>query len=139
MDNKRRPVRGSALRAQEVWTTGNASGYSSAEDEEGNKPAPRMAARRNTKVDLSRLEASSLQKYRRFYKLGDAPANTSKDDLVPSVARHFAAQVVDEDDVLMRFVQAVQRHVKTAKPSAPLKPMPQPMKVNSAPVPKPRK
>ena len=38
------------------------------------------------------LQAASLRRYRKVHKLGDVPPNSSKEDLLPAVARHFAAQ-----------------------------------------------
>ncbi|KAG2425318.1 hypothetical protein HXX76_013734 [Chlamydomonas incerta] len=54
----------------------------------------------------------SLLRYRKVYKLGDAPATATKEDLLPAVSRHFAQQVVDEEEVLLKFVLAVQKHNK---------------------------
>jgi len=45
-------------------------------------------------VDLSRLDAASLRKYRRVYKLGELAAGVAKEDLVPAVLRHWQSQVL---------------------------------------------
>lgn len=38
-------------------------------------------------------QVTSLQRYRKFYKLEGGGQGTTKEELMPSVARHFAAQV----------------------------------------------
>ena len=38
-------------------------------------------------------QTSSLRKYRSVYKLNDVTASSTKDELIPAVARHFASQV----------------------------------------------
>ena len=54
------------------------------------------------------LEMLSLRKYRRTYNLkGDY--ESSKEELVPTVTRHFAAQVVDEDDILLNFAFSLKK------------------------------
>mmetsp|Transcript_4742 Transcript_4742/g.12458 ORF Transcript_4742/g.12458 Transcript_4742/m.12458 type:complete len:141 (+) Transcript_4742:68-490(+) len=79
--------------------------------------ASSRSSRRQPRVDLSKLEIPSLRKYRHAYNLGGM--FDSKEDLVPAVARHFAAQTVDEDDTLLNFAfslkkQYVARHGGTA-------------------------
>ena len=39
------------------------------------------------------LQTASLRKYRSVYKLNDVAPSSSKDELIPAVARHFASQV----------------------------------------------
>ena len=39
------------------------------------------------------LQIASLHRYRRANKLGEAPSNATKDELLPGVLRHFNAQV----------------------------------------------
>lgn len=41
---------------------------------------------------LSGVQTTSLQKYKKLYKLNDV-AGGSKDELIPSVTKHFATQV----------------------------------------------
>ena len=36
-------------------------------------------------------------------------AHDSKEELVPTVARHFAQQVVDEDDILLNFAFSLKK------------------------------
>jgi len=57
------------------------------------QPSQRTSARRQPRVDLSRLDATSLRKYRRVYKLGELAAGVAKEDLVPAVLRHWQSQV----------------------------------------------
>ena len=38
------------------------------------------------------MQAASLRRYRKVHKLGEVPPNSSKEELLPAVARHFAAQ-----------------------------------------------
>ena len=37
-------------------------------------------------------QAASLRRYRKVHKLGESPPGSSKEELLPAVARHFAAQ-----------------------------------------------
>jgi hypothetical protein len=39
------------------------------------------------------LQAASLQRYRKVHKLNDVMPGSSKEELLPAVARHFNAQV----------------------------------------------
>jgi len=43
-------------------------------------------------VLVSRGQAASLRRYRKVHKLGESPPGSSKEELLPAVARHFAAQ-----------------------------------------------
>lgn len=43
-----------------------------------------------------KLNDSSLSKYRTIHKLTEAAADCSKEELIPHVAKHFAAQQVWE-------------------------------------------
>ena len=38
-------------------------------------------------------QTTSLKRYRKVYKLGDIEPGSTKEELIPAVARHFAAQV----------------------------------------------
>lgn len=44
-------------------------------------------------LDLADVQTASLRKYRTFYKLQDVSGSSSKEDLIPAVAKHFAQQV----------------------------------------------
>ena len=41
--------------------------------------------------------------------MGGSAAVDSKEELVPAVARHFAQQVVDEDDILLNFAFSLKK------------------------------
>ena len=41
---------------------------------------------------VTRVQAASLRRYRKVHKLGESPPGSSKEELLPAVARHFAAQ-----------------------------------------------
>lgn len=85
----------------------------SSDDEEGR--TTRSTRRGASRVDLSKLDVSSLNKYRKHYKLGEAPAGAQKEDLVPAVTRHFASMpLMDEEELLLKFVLVVQKHNKQA-------------------------
>mmetsp|Transcript_31757 Transcript_31757/g.69417 ORF Transcript_31757/g.69417 Transcript_31757/m.69417 type:complete len:129 (-) Transcript_31757:400-786(-) len=74
-------------------------------------PPQRTSARRQSRVDLSRLETASLRKYRRVYKLSDV-GNGAKEDLVSAVARHFQSQVMEqeqEEETLLAFAMTLRQ------------------------------
>uniref|UniRef100_A0A7S0QTE5 Histone deacetylase complex subunit SAP30 Sin3 binding domain-containing protein n=1 Tax=Pyramimonas obovata TaxID=1411642 RepID=A0A7S0QTE5_9CHLO len=116
-------------------TNGAAQGGSaSSEDEERAAPSPpqRTSARRQPRVDLSRLETGSLRKYRRVYKLGDLGSGVSKEDLVPAVARHWQSQVVEEEyETLLAFAMTLRKQYVTGQSGTA-------SKVKQKPGPKPR-
>mmetsp|Transcript_5673 Transcript_5673/g.11943 ORF Transcript_5673/g.11943 Transcript_5673/m.11943 type:complete len:297 (+) Transcript_5673:265-1155(+) len=59
---------------------------------------------------FSRLEASTLRKYRRVHKLPLLRANPSKEELASSVAQHFrTCEVQDESEALLEFIDALER------------------------------
>lgn len=49
--------------------------------------------------------------------MADLPTS-SKDELIPAVAKHFAQQVVDEKDTLVAFALSIKRLSKGGQPSA---------------------
>lgn len=62
------------------------------------------------RVNFGKLDIAALRRYRRHFKLTDVGPNSSKDQLVSAVSRHFAAQHVDEHNVISHFVAtAVKR------------------------------
>ncbi|QDZ21185.1 histone deacetylase complex subunit SAP30 domain-containing protein [Chloropicon primus] len=67
----------------------------------------RSSRRNQPRVDLSKLEMPTLKKYRRAFNLSGGV--DSKEELVPAVARHFASQVVDEDDILLNFAFSLKK------------------------------
>ncbi|CAM6129195.1 unnamed protein product [Calypogeia fissa] len=73
-------------------------------------------SRRPLQVDLSKLETSSLKRYRRVYKLSDV-TSSCKEELIPAVARHFAAQVVEENETLLSFAYFLKKQQNLASSS----------------------
>lgn len=59
----------------------------------------------STNINFNKLEAGSLRKYRRHYKLEIGP-NASKDQLVSAVQQHFSMHTVDESNVIAAFLLA---------------------------------
>jgi hypothetical protein len=55
-------------------------------------PAPSASQLRRSAGAPPPPQASSLQRYRKLFKLGDAGAG-AKEELIPSISRHFATQV----------------------------------------------
>lgn len=60
-------------------------------------------------VNLSKLETAILKRYRRHFKLVEVGPNSSKEQLVDAVVRHFMSQELDEGQVIMGFMQAAKR------------------------------
>jgi hypothetical protein len=60
-------------------------------------------------VDLSKLETAALKRYRRHFKLVEVGPNSSKQQLLDAVGRHFMSQELDEFQVITGFMQAVKR------------------------------
>jgi len=60
-------------------------------------------------VDLSKLETAALKRYRRHFKLVEVGPNSSKEQLVHAVGRHFMSQELDEAQVISGFMQAAKR------------------------------
>lgn len=75
---------------------------SSDHEQKPKNPLSLRSTRRPLQVDLSKLETSSLKRYRRVYNLREV-ASSCKEELVPAVAQHFAAQVVEENETLLSF------------------------------------
>uniref|UniRef100_A0A061R1L6 Histone deacetylase complex subunit SAP30 Sin3 binding domain-containing protein n=1 Tax=Tetraselmis sp. GSL018 TaxID=582737 RepID=A0A061R1L6_9CHLO len=82
-------------------------------------PLPRSSGRRAVRVDFSKLETSSLRKYQKVHHLNEVPQNSTKEELIPVVTRHFAAQVVEEDEVLLNFALALKKHSMSTRNPAP--------------------
>ncbi|KAK9805891.1 hypothetical protein WJX73_001745 [Symbiochloris irregularis] len=111
MDRKR-TGRGTTSRAVAAANGRAGSPVSDEDDVEVNLPttSSRPSTRRRPGVDFSKLDTASLRKYRTHYKLTEVPPNCSKDELIPAVARHFADQVVlDEEETVMSFCMSVKR------------------------------
>eukprot|EP00850_Spirogloea_muscicola_P022834 SM000314S12178 [mRNA] locus=s314:28337:30941:+ [translate_table: standard] len=64
--------------------------------------SPRRRMKRPPRVDMKKLEVSSLERYKEVYNLEDV-TTTCKEELAIAVASHFAEQVVDEDEIIMSF------------------------------------
>ncbi|CAM6037490.1 unnamed protein product [Sphagnum compactum] len=64
--------------------------------------------RANT-VDLSKLETAALRRYRRHFKLVEVGPNSSKEQLLHAVGKHFMSQELDELQVITGFMQAAKR------------------------------
>ena len=79
----------------------------------------RSSRRNQSRVDLSKLEVPTLKKYRRVFKLNGNVE--SKEELVPAVARHFAQQVVDEDDILLNFAFSLKKQYLARRGLLPAK------------------
>ncbi|CAK9878694.1 unnamed protein product [Sphagnum jensenii] len=60
-------------------------------------------------IDLSKLETAALKRYRRHFKLVEVGPNSSKQQLLDAVGRHFMSQELDEFQVITGFMQAAKR------------------------------
>ena len=57
------------------------------------------------RINFHNLETAALKRYRRFYKLPDVGPNSSKDQLVMAVGRHFMAQVYPRAGIIVCLSQ----------------------------------
>jgi hypothetical protein len=60
-------------------------------------------------VDLSKLETDALRRYQRHFKLVEVGPNSSKQQLLGAVGKHFMSQEMDEFQVITGFMQAAKR------------------------------
>ncbi|CAN5974344.1 unnamed protein product [Sphagnum jensenii] len=60
-------------------------------------------------VDLSKLETAALRRYQRHFKLVEVGQNSSKQQLLDAVGKHFMSQEMDEFQVITGFMQAAKR------------------------------
>lgn len=136
---KVRPVRPAAARNYAINNGAGANGhYDESDDDDSLSEVPvRPTAKRNPrnlartpKVDFNKLDAASLHRYRRLYKLADAPPTTPKEDLIPAVARHFAMQTVDEEEILIGLAAALRRNKLKLMGQTLKKPRTNPMTIN---------
>eukprot|EP00775_Hariotina_reticulata_P013674 gene13674-13796_t len=109
-----RPMRPAAVKAQTFFGNLSQGGpYADGSDNEDDEYLakqgrnPRRFA--NSRIDLTKLELVSLQRYRKAYKLPDHPAG-SREDLLTTIIRHFSDVYVDEDETLIRFAMACRRN-----------------------------
>ncbi|CAL5356156.1 unnamed protein product [Camellia sinensis] len=61
------------------------------------------------RVSFAKLGTSSLWRYWRSFKLGNANPNLTKEQVVNVVQQHFASQKVDEVQVIAEFIHAAKR------------------------------
>mmetsp|Transcript_15140 Transcript_15140/g.36649 ORF Transcript_15140/g.36649 Transcript_15140/m.36649 type:complete len:155 (+) Transcript_15140:242-706(+) len=126
MESRRRSSRSVAekhdpkdLKANGGFGSTGQVGTSSDDENEDDTAAPSRATQRtptrrqHNRVDLSRLEAPSLRKYRRVYKLGEVQNGGTKEELMPAVARHWNQTIVDEDETLVAFAFALRKQATT--------------------------
>eukprot|EP01087_Luapelamoeba_hula_P017259 TRINITY_DN541_c3_g1_i1.p2 TRINITY_DN541_c3_g1~~TRINITY_DN541_c3_g1_i1.p2 ORF type:complete len:165 (-),score=37.53 TRINITY_DN541_c3_g1_i1:668-1099(-) len=81
--------------------------------------APRKAApnvpMKPVAVDMNKLDIEALRRYKKHYSLRTKTTGRTvthkKAELVQAVARHFAAQTVDENDTIEKFVFALRSRV----------------------------
>lgn len=64
------------------------------------------------RVNLGKLETTTLRRYSNLYHLPTVAISSNRGELLDAVASHFAAQELNEEDVLRRFLVAAQRHVQ---------------------------
>jgi len=135
---RRRSARGAVANPP---TNGTAHTNSSSDDDaEGAEPAPRapatqrQSARRKLGVDLSRLEPLSLKKYRKCYKLGDG--NATKEEMLPTVMRHWQNQVLEEDETIYAFAFALRKQATQGTTALLSNPGKLKQKAGAAPKPK---
>ncbi|GAQ85282.1 Putative PHD zinc finger containing protein [Klebsormidium nitens] len=89
-----------------------ATGAQRADSEEFNE-----YSKRSPGVDLSKLEASSLKRYKRTFRLVEPPAGKDSERLIPVVEEHFAAQVVQEAETLLSFAHSVKLRAACRTPA----------------------
>mmetsp|Transcript_1517 Transcript_1517/g.1725 ORF Transcript_1517/g.1725 Transcript_1517/m.1725 type:complete len:144 (+) Transcript_1517:281-712(+) len=138
---------GRNIRTTQAQNGAGGSAGSSDDEERGAGASPavvpttqRTSSRRQSRVDLSRLEASSLRKYRRVYKLGDLASGVPKEDLIPAVSRHFqqSMPVEDEFETILNFAVTLRKQCIQANGGG-ANGMAVAHKVKQKPGPKPRK
>ncbi|KAJ1921269.1 hypothetical protein IWQ60_006816 [Tieghemiomyces parasiticus] len=71
------------------------------------------------KVDFSTMSNQSLRRYRQVHKL-NVKTRPTKDELVTSIAKHFAARPVDEVDTIARFLFLTRTRDRVLKPPSRL-------------------
>lgn len=76
---------------------------------EGLEEGGGLASKCLPSVNLSKLETAILKRYRSHFKLVEVGPNSSKEQLVDAVVRHFMSQELDEGQVIMGFMQAAKR------------------------------
>eukprot|EP01102_Stenamoeba_stenopodia_P018676 TRINITY_DN6897_c0_g1_i2.p1 TRINITY_DN6897_c0_g1~~TRINITY_DN6897_c0_g1_i2.p1 ORF type:complete len:138 (+),score=31.67 TRINITY_DN6897_c0_g1_i2:55-468(+) len=65
-------------------------------------------------VDFSKLELSTLKKYKRYYKLRTR-SSSNKAELVAAIAKHFQTMQISESQILETFVYLIKRKERKNK------------------------
>lgn len=68
-------------------------------------PGPALGMR----VNFNKLNMSALGKYRQHFQLTDVGPDSTRDQLVVAVEKHFTSQAVEENKIISAFVQAAKR------------------------------
>lgn len=55
------------------------------------------------------MDIQALRRYRRHYKLSEVGPNSSREELILAVRKHFMSQQVDEINVVANFMQSIKR------------------------------
>lgn len=61
------------------------------------------------RVNFNKLNMSALGKYRQHFQLTDVGPDSTRDQLVVAVEKHFTSQAVEENKIISAFVQAAKR------------------------------
>ncbi|KAI5074617.1 hypothetical protein GOP47_0010987 [Adiantum capillus-veneris] len=96
------------MRPQKTNNTIKGGGVHKWQDTDASSTGPK-SGHRLLKVNLSKLETAALLRYWRRFELVGAGPNSSKEQLLDAVERHFSAQQLDEFQVIARFMQAAKR------------------------------
>ncbi|KAL6617026.1 hypothetical protein LY90DRAFT_511309 [Neocallimastix californiae] len=67
-----------------------------------------------TKLNLSSLNTSVLRKYKDTYKI-KTKLNSSREDLLNAVTKHWNSQELSEKDIITQFIYTVKNHDKFEK------------------------
>mmetsp|Transcript_4842 Transcript_4842/g.30851 ORF Transcript_4842/g.30851 Transcript_4842/m.30851 type:complete len:110 (+) Transcript_4842:943-1272(+) len=68
-------------------------------------PGPAFGMR----VNFNKLNTNALGKYRRHFQLPDVGPDSTRDQLVLAVEKHFTSQAVEENKIISAFVEAAKR------------------------------
>ncbi|MCO5610937.1 hypothetical protein L7F22_065183 [Adiantum nelumboides] len=96
------------MRPQKTNNTTKGGGVPKWQDADYSSTEPKSSDR-VLKVNLSKLETASLLRYWRRFELVEVGPNSSKEQLLDAVERHFNAQKLDESQVIASFMQAAKR------------------------------
>ena len=66
------------------------------------------------RVNFYKLDIAALRRYRRHYRLNDVGPNSSREELILAVRKHFMSTQVDEVTVIAAFMQSVKRRHEMA-------------------------